>query len=285
MVAAASQTFSAAASVAPIKMWSNACQSNVYVSVKNNFLDFYTDEMKLTKGSAIPRSSSVDSPTSKSTRCWESAMSLSAGMSASTRSPSPSTGGEDASVDSMQPQDSPKRRAKIPQAASSPALCQMASVISLSENLPSSEEPQSPNSPTTSGRAWNDKRKWDLSKTPASPDAEKTTVMIRGIPCSFTKNGLMEVMDRAGLAGKYNFFYLPKGSSNGNLGYAFVNFVHPMYVNICKAAMHRVALDPVRSAKMCTISAADVQGLENLRKHFRRTAVSRSEHGPVFLKC
>lgn len=144
--------------------------------------------------------------------------------------------------------------------------------------------------------------KWDQSKgqsssesqaSSGSNDADVTTIMIRGIPCSLTTNCLMEILDRAGLAGVYDFFYLPPSKipdSNdtskpkGNLGYAFVNFVHPTYVTVCKEGLHGVKLDPVRSNKVCTISAADIQGIRNLRKHFRKTLVSKTGYGPIFLK-
>jgi hypothetical protein len=53
--------------------------------------------------------------------------------------------------------------------------------------------------------------------------------------------------------------------------------------SLCSAVLDGVALDPQRSAKVLTITPADIQGLDNLRKHFRRTAVSRSTRGPMFI--
>lgn len=314
MVAAVHQSFSAAASVAPIKMWSNSHEGSVYLCVKNSFLDFYTDETKAVKGNAIARSSSAEAltPSAKAKMAWGHE----AGMSESTRSPSPSTCGEGESVDGGQPQDLPQRKmvpsATVPLAdlpvlqdrktgpsAAGPKadLPVLVNFISLSNALPLKSkqcaEKANANRTRASGPAGNatahntarsDNSKADISKLQTPAESDVTTVMIRGIPCSLSKKTLMDTLDHAGLAGKYDFFYLPKGSSNGNLGYAFVNFVHPMYVGICKAVMHGASLDPVRSAKFCTISAADIQGLHNLRKHFRHAAVSRSEHGPVFLK-
>jgi len=132
------------------------------------------------------------------------------------------------------------------------------------------------------------KQKKDLSKfrAEATEAADVTTLMIRGLPCSFTQEMLMHFLDQnAGLAGKYDFFYLPRaGVSSYNLGYAFVNFVEPAQAAACRAAMDGVQLDPSRSSKICKISPADVQGLQNLRQHFHRTSVRRGTRGPLFLK-
>merc|ERR1719379_2790882 len=110
-------------------------------------------------------------------------------------------------------------------------------------------------------------------------------MMVRGIPCSFSQDLMMSIIDNAGLTSKYNFFYLPRAGNNGsNLGYAFINFIDHESAEKMSAHFNGVPLDPSRSMKVCTISPADIQGLANLRKHFRRTAVSRGCRGPVFLK-
>merc|ERR1719161_3268246 len=46
--------------------------------------------------------------------------------------------------------------------------------------------------------------------------SEITTIMLRGIPCSFSQERLMKILDNAGLKGKYDFFYLPRADSRGN---------------------------------------------------------------------
>jgi len=117
------------------------------------------------------------------------------------------------------------------------------------------------------------------------PTDEITTLMIRGIPCSFSQDALMRTIDNAGFKGKYDFFYLPRAGSNGtNLGYAFINFVDATVADQCMTTFNGSPLDESRSSKVCTIAHADIQGLANLRQHFRKTAVSRGSRGPVFLK-
>jgi len=128
-------------------------------------------------------------------------------------------------------------------------------------------------------------KKQDLKELNTEPVEEITTLMIRGIPCSFSQDTLMKLIDNAGLKGKYDFFYLPRAGNNGsNLGYAFVNFVDNACAEHYMTTFNGVPLDPSRSLKVCTIAPGDIQGLANLRKHFRRTAVSRGSRGPVFLK-
>jgi hypothetical protein len=128
-------------------------------------------------------------------------------------------------------------------------------------------------------------KKLDLREANSEPVTEITTLMIRGIPCSFSQDTLMKLIDNVGLKAKYDFFYLPRAGNHGsNLGYAFVNFVDAQCAEHFVATFNGVPLDPARSMKICTVSPGDIQGLGNLRKHFRRTAVSRGSRGPVFLK-
>jgi hypothetical protein len=115
-------------------------------------------------------------------------------------------------------------------------------------------------------------------------DASQTTVMIRGIPCGFTQEQLLDQINQAGFEGKYDFFYLPRaGNSHSNLGYAFVNFTTPALAVACANTLHGVSLDPLRSAKVCRIFPAHIQGYANLKKRFRRTAMRRGERGPLFV--
>jgi hypothetical protein len=119
----------------------------------------------------------------------------------------------------------------------------------------------------------------------AEPVDEISTLMMRGIPCNFSQDTIMRIIDQAGFKGKYDFFYLPRAGSNGtNLGYAFINFVNQAIAEQCMNRFNGVPLDDKRNSKICTIAQADIQGLANLRKHFRKTAVGRGLRGPVFLK-
>jgi hypothetical protein len=130
-------------------------------------------------------------------------------------------------------------------------------------------------------------KKRDLKKLNkgAAESVEITTLMIRGIPCSFSQEALLSRIDEAGLKGKYNFFYLPRdGNRRANLGYAFINFVDEESAEFCTAAFKDVPLAPSRSMKTCTVSPGSIQGLPALRKHFHNTAVSHGSRGPMFIR-
>lgn len=77
-----------------------------------------------------------------------------------------------------------------------------------------------------------DELKKDSLETSVVPSAggdvasSRTTVMIRNLPKSFTRDMLIELMDSEGYAGRYDFLYLPVDFSSGvSLGYAFVNLI------------------------------------------------------------
>eukprot|EP00746_Dinoflagellata_sp_MGD_P156027 gnl/MRDRNA2_/MRDRNA2_85664_c0_seq1.p1 gnl/MRDRNA2_/MRDRNA2_85664_c0~~gnl/MRDRNA2_/MRDRNA2_85664_c0_seq1.p1 ORF type:complete len:514 (-),score=106.49 gnl/MRDRNA2_/MRDRNA2_85664_c0_seq1:584-2125(-) len=126
--------------------------------------------------------------------------------------------------------------------------------------------------------------KKQLNKGPAVSAEEVTTLMIRGIPCGFTQEALLNLLHDAGLKEKYDFFYIPRDDKNSsNLGYAFVNFLDVQSAEHCAAKFQGVQLDPFRSPKTCRISPATIQGLPSLWSHFRKTAVNAGQHGPVFL--
>jgi len=134
-----------------------------------------------------------------------------------------------------------------------------------------------------------DKKKTNLKKLNPTPSESSdyfgiTTLMIRGIPCSFTQEDLLNLIAGADLMEHCDFFYLPTAAnSKSNLGYAFLNFAETLYAWTCAFTFNGLRLDPARSTKICSVSPADIQGIENLRKHFRRTVVNRGPRGPLFL--
>lgn len=140
--------------------------------------------------------------------------------------------------------------------------------------------------PSSQKAALKQKKKSDLTKLNPIPSdySDITTLMIRGIPCSFSEGDILHLLGSAGLGDKYDFFYMPWAGKNGsNLGYAFVNFTKTLHAWTCAFTFNGIQLDPERSVKICTVSPADIQGTANLKKHFRCTLVSRGAKGPKFV--
>jgi len=344
-------TFSAAASVAPIVLWnSNNSEGNVYLAGKNTFLEFYTDEKKALKRNACARSASCDSsfkeiatPSGRSsTTAWSNSPSPSLRSFDSNDSISNRTPSNDSNSHETSKAKSKRRNASPPRSnnynctngnsqyqganqyydasyneyedmnyqvagtndnynlnnggyhAAPTQACTVSggypvmmmpvkAMRPMPMMMPCVQQPEQEMQPPP--KVVTPPKKQDLKELNTEPVDEVTTLMIRGIPCSFSQDTLMKLIDNVGLKGKYDFFYLPRAGKNGsNLGYAFINFTDEAGADHCMASFNGVPLDPCRSTKICTIAPGDIQGLDNLRKHFRRTAVSRGSRGPVFLK-
>lgn len=144
---------------------------------------------------------------------------------------------------------------------------------------------------------WSDQTHSDSDAEPQSPTLRKpekaavmhddfTTLMIRGIPCRFTEESLLDWIDSSGFQGMYDFFYLPRFSSGGNLGYAFINLLNPFHAQSLKSMLDGVQLCPGHSEKVCKVDRARIQGLAPLQKHFRRREVKSGKRasGPLWKK-
>lgn len=115
---------------------------------------------------------------------------------------------------------------------------------------------------------------------------EITTLMIRNIPNRYTQKMLMEELDELGLAGLYDFFYLPRDRRNGtNVGYAFVNWESGDAAKKCQDSFIHYRFKRIKSGKIGQVSIAHIQGLRNICEHYSNTAVSdwRHQHGPILL--
>lgn len=313
-----SPTFSQCASIAPIVLFSGLNREkgggNIYLQRKNTFLEFYTDEQKRMQRNACSRSFSHDSVL-KLARTDSRA--TTADYSSRPSSPSFS---EEESPHSESTQRPPQlERAGSLHSESADRPYYDGAVTPTSEDtyeyndLPFPEgtievEEQScplgmyllpmvtaetPKVIAPTNVKGNEKRKKsDFSKInpPPSDYAGITTLMIRGIPCGFKQEDLLNLVHSAGLGEECDFFYMPRasrsrGNTPSNLGYAFINFTETIHAWTCAFTFNGMRLDPHRSAKTCEIAPADLQGLPSLRKHFRRKAVTRGPDGPLFFNA
>lgn len=161
-----------------------------------------------------------------------------------------------------------KDEAALPSLSCSPAL-----EPNLKEQFPQKTRGLAPNTTVSM-----------LNKT-AAEFVPITTLMVRGIPCSYSQEKLLQVFDDLGFQGRYDFFYLPRKGHQSNLGFAFVNFVDMEWAHLCVIALNGHPLDATRSKKVCSACPARIQGLENLKKHFSHTCVAKNPvRGPMFVK-
>eukprot|EP00746_Dinoflagellata_sp_MGD_P125667 gnl/MRDRNA2_/MRDRNA2_60489_c0_seq1.p1 gnl/MRDRNA2_/MRDRNA2_60489_c0~~gnl/MRDRNA2_/MRDRNA2_60489_c0_seq1.p1 ORF type:complete len:303 (-),score=56.49 gnl/MRDRNA2_/MRDRNA2_60489_c0_seq1:550-1458(-) len=294
-------TMSAAVTIAPIVLWSDNCAGNLYLARKNTFLEFYTDEKKAMKRSAQPRSASADSH-------FKSDRSMQSTATPTHRSESPSNHSIVSSDDAYAQQDQvcyTDLNSPGSVASTRASWCDLDTDCegtgyptslepwpmppcvneSLQEMQPQVVKPrQSKCQAVNHAKAAKKQDLKKFNKGAVSKDTA-TTLMVRGIPCSFSQETLLAVIDDAGFTGKYDFFYLPRDEKKrSSLGYAFINFVDQESADLCTSTFTGLPLAPGRSLKTCMISPADIQGLPALWKHFRRTAVSRGSNGPMFLK-
>merc|ERR1719235_982986 len=94
---------------------------------------------------------------------------------------------------------------------------------------------------------------------------------MRHVPCRFTQDDLMELLDEEGFQGRYDFVYLPSNSSS-NLGYGFINFPEPEDAARAQKVFSGYKFPGTQSVKVGEIQVAHIQGLENNIKHFQRTS-------------
>jgi hypothetical protein len=120
----------------------------------------------------------------------------------------------------------------------------------------------------------------NFAETHQIPEDQWTTVMIRHIPCRYSQDELFQEVADMGLA--FNFLYLPPARrSPGNLGYAFVNFVHAVHAQYFVEAFkgHAFVCQP-KSKKRAVVMFAKLQGFKENVEFYSGVKVSKSKHRP-----
>lgn len=127
---------------------------------------------------------------------------------------------------------------------------------------------------------------------PGEPEEPVTTMMIRNIPFRWSKDKVLDYVNAVGFQGQYDFFYLPQSwKHNSNFGYAFINFktveaATDFQFQMNGLSWHKFSTNAMlrqsESQKICHISPADIQGLENMKKHFLGARVVKTSRAPSF---
>jgi hypothetical protein len=105
-----------------------------------------------------------------------------------------------------------------------------------------------------------------------------TTLMIRGIPNKCSQRELIAELESVGLQGCFDFLYIPLDlRTMSNVGFAFVNFVHPSHAAHCMEVLPKHHFRRHRKAgKGVTVCDAHMQGLEANLRHYEKSAVNTS---------
>lgn len=99
--------------------------------------------------------------------------------------------------------------------------------------------------------------------------------MIRHIPNKYTEEMLLERINRKH-EGRFDFFYLPLDLNNGcNIGYAFINFVDPVYIVPFYEDMDNQSWETFNSEKICEITYGRIQGKRNLVENVNKQPETR----------
>lgn len=106
-------------------------------------------------------------------------------------------------------------------------------------------------------------------------EAFRTTVMIRNLPNSYTRDMLLELLDSEGFAGRYDFVYLPIDFTSAvNLGYSFVDLIAPADATTFMEHFTGFSNWSVGSDKVCVVSwSSPHQGLEQHVERYRSSPV------------
>lgn len=95
------------------------------------------------------------------------------------------------------------------------------------------------------------------------------TVMIQQIPYEYLQSELMIEINNAGFEGTFDFIFLPMCQKrHGNIGFAFVNFLSPIFAERFYRRYHHQKLDCFDATLTVNVLPADVQGFEQSVAHF-----------------
>lgn len=122
-----------------------------------------------------------------------------------------------------------------------------------------------------------------LRQVSTQPEAT-TTVMLRNLPCGFTRKSLTWILNKKGFEGLYDFVYIPMDfKSRLSLGYGFVNLTDE------KNVQHFIEVfdgysewSRYQSSKVCRATLSKTQGLVANIERYRNSPVMSDEVPELF---
>uniref|UniRef100_A0A7S2Q685 Mei2-like C-terminal RNA recognition motif domain-containing protein n=1 Tax=Zooxanthella nutricula TaxID=1333877 RepID=A0A7S2Q685_9DINO len=131
----------------------------------------------------------------------------------------------------------------------------------------------------------------DAHSADGPEEAAWTSVMLRNLPRSLTRDVLVQALDCAGFAGRYDFLYVPIDFKTGaNLGYALINLIAPSVAALLWAVLEGFADWGVPGAGACEVSwSRPLQGLEAYVEKYRNSPVMHADVAdqwkPAIFRC
>jgi hypothetical protein len=109
----------------------------------------------------------------------------------------------------------------------------------------------------------------------ATSTQEFTTLMLRNVPNSYTRDMLIELLDKEGFIGYYNLVNVPVDFGRlAGLGYVFVNFISNEAAEKAKQTFQGFTGWNNASRKVCEVSwSGPLQGLSAHIEHYRNSPV------------
>jgi len=133
-----------------------------------------------------------------------------------------------------------------------------------------------------------DLTKFDIiAENVLSGEDERTTIMVRNIAKTCSREHFVEFLNQCGLEDKYTFFYMPFDKRrNTHCGLAFVNLKLPQDVIRLHMGVETLLVQRGQNSAPPAVSYARLQGDDQLMKHFSLSAVMNGtdvRKRPMFL--
>lgn len=151
------------------------------------------------------------------------------------------------------------------------------------------QNPEQKKAPQKTGRKnymrIKDQSKFEI-KTEKIKEIGKTTLMIKNIPNKYTKEQMLESINKK-FTNTFDFFYLPIDFNNHcNLGYAFINFKNCIFIKKFYLEFNNKKWEFFNSEKICRINYARIQGKKECQEHFQDSSLMKqrdSDLKPSFI--
>jgi hypothetical protein len=111
-----------------------------------------------------------------------------------------------------------------------------------------------------------------------------TTVIMRKLPKTLSRDGIVALMDEKGFRGSYDLVYAPVDfATRSGLGYVFVNLVSPEAAKSFVDAFNGFSDWPSVSSKVCEVSwSCELQGLDAHVQRYRDSPVLHESVPDIF---